>query len=155
MKSKIWSQKFNENRRNSYWCQDILPSLAYLDVKSDREDEVRLIKDQLFPEINCEVPSVHEDSLSDSDFNNDNQDSEECYSVNSISIDKMITSIAIKKTTNIKDMNKEKTKEKIEEENRFQKTITALNNTCHDFDLYKNIISKPNGKWTYNFTFCH
>ena len=120
--------------------------MAYLDVKSDREDEVRLIKDQLFPEINCEVPSVHEDSLSDSDFNNDNQDSEECYSVNSISIDKMITSIAIKKTTNIKDMNKEKTKEKIEEENRFQKTITALNNTCHDFDLYKNIISKPNGK---------
>lgn len=43
-------------------------------------------------------------------------------------------------------MSKEETKEKIEEENRFQKTITTLNNTCFDFYSYKNNISKPNGK---------
>lgn len=41
-------------------------------------------------------------------------------------------------------MSKEETKEKIEEENRFQKTITTLNNTCFDFYSYKNNISKPN-----------
>lgn len=77
---------------------------------------------------------------------NDNKDSEECDSVNSISIDNMITSFVIKKTSNIKDMSKEETKRKIEEENRFQKAITTLNNTCFDFYSYKNNISKPNGK---------